>query len=107
MHSSRMRTARFIGRLGGGCLPLRLGGGVRFSVWGVYYTPFTTPFTTTPLPVDRQKPVKTAPCHKLRLRAVKMGSIVLFTKSVTLTVRCKRALRVSQSYKSLVEPLHN
>ena len=54
MHSSRMRTARFSGRLGGVCP-----GGV--CLFGVCHPP---------PPVGRQTPVKTLPCPKLRLRAL-------------------------------------
>ena len=79
MHSNRMRTDRF-----SGCLYLRVSAsgsrgvsasgsrGVSASESGgsasgsrVSTTP---PFTTHP--VDRQTPVKTLPCLKLRLRAV-------------------------------------
>ena len=53
MHSSMMRTARF------SCCRGRGVGGL--SAWGVY----------TPLWTESQTGVKTSPCPKLRLRAVK------------------------------------
>ena len=79
MHSSKMRTTRFSGRLdpggfasesmGGVCLWVE-GGCLPLSPGGVYHTPSPHTFSSppsTPPPADRQ----TLPCPKLRLRAVK------------------------------------
>ena len=65
MHSSRMRTARFSGRLlGGSASGFSAHGGV--CLGGCL--PHTHTHTHT---VDRQAPVKILPCPKLRLLTVK------------------------------------
>ena len=69
MHSSRMRTARLLAVSGGGGLhpggSASMGGLPRGEVG------------QTPLPpVDRQTPVKTLPCPKLRLRVVKNEKVI-------------------------------
>ena len=83
MHFSRMRTARFSGRLywKGGMSASGSGSVCLWVQWGVSssglrgcipHTP-SPPFTTPPftiLTVDRQTPVRTLPCPKPRLRAV-------------------------------------
>ena len=77
MHSSRMRTAHFSGRLWGREMSARhVCPGVSAGVGGGVSA-------TNPLqPVDRQTPVKILPCSKLRLRAVNIyliGVINVFT----------------------------
>ena len=99
MHSSRLRTARSltvsrsIGGGGGlgvfcpthpdadppGCRPpsgCRPPPRCRPPSWMQSHLPDADPLDADP-PVDRQTPVKTLPCPKLRFRAVKKGLILL------------------------------
>ena len=101
MHSSRMRTVRFSGRLcrgvylqvwgclplgpgwmsasgSRGCLPLGLGRGCLPQPFTTHPLSSNTPFTTTPPPYEQndwQTGIITLPCPTLRLWVVKIRDV--------------------------------
>ena len=101
MHSSRMCTARFSGRLLEGC---RSGGGVSAWEGGVSLGGVCHPHP----PVDRQTPVKILFCPKLRLRAVKWHTSQLELKCMCIKNHCSVTSIISQNFyvaENIVEPM--